>query len=941
MRKASLLAVLGSACLILAGCSPNESPSNAVSSADPSLITGISLSAPSSLTIGESFTLGVDVLGSDLDSVSLTQTGEGEVSIDGLRITATKLGDVTLRATSTENASIYAEKTISIVGKNASSATLKISGNDLVTYDEKTSYYTVPLGQEFVVSYVLPEGSSNSFRTSYAVSYPSSSQDGNFHLTQNEDGTATCVAYTAYEGISVVFKAYYEENSATPDIVSSVQMHVKDLNAEGKEKAVGLLSSLSDASLISSTVTKSFEEKGEDGEVASSASSSASFKAYKTGSYLAVSSNENGEASVSHYHSTVYEGRHYAFEYLEGGAVQEIVTNEKASTDPYESSYLAYDGGYLKEGIVAHMSRFFDSSSEDSLLLFGDTEVYAYASFAFGDSSFAVTSSYENESSSLYDLSLEVSFDSWGRLASYAFEETMSSEYSSFRYKEEGKSFEYGEKAADLSSEIDMDSYFYSEDDLSYEIATDKDEEGRYDLSNPAKYFAGEGTVEDDGVLTYSLTTSQAIAIRIKRKDGASSLATAAIDTFSMTSSDETMVEPSSMLANAASTDGSGLFIISPYKDVSGSIKEGSADIAIVSQRGYEVTFRLRFHKVSLQSIKVTGPNISDETPSLSLGEIFLGSLSPYFTINGDPDESGYVWELKIIEGPEDGLSLYHYEDGNIDNLYGYAVKGLKVGTYSFKIGCSGSDVLTSNAYSVTVKDSYSAEEIEEGVVGATFTYKMGDSYRYTLSFDTSESLTLTQEITYDSSSLSATLPYSIEKGRIALEEQSLPSGFYYSKIKGDLRFAEDFSSVKAYLGILSSSDGGETGTLTYTSVTFMRYVDKTDPLTYLPGKSFKAQENHNYGAGYANYDYVLSFDAAGNTGSVSIAKHSDSSLLASISFSYSYDSKWSQLNLADIVSTNESVTIVDASPYYNLDTSYGDYIELAFTGTMKVRFAI
>lgn len=923
--------------LTLAGCGNQTNDSSSQGSTDPSLITGILLSGPSTLTVGESFTLGVDVLGSDSDEVILSQSGAGQVSIDGLKITAVSVGEVIIKAVSKENEAVFAEKTLSIVGKNATSATLIISGNDSVTYDESSSYYTVPLGQDFVVSYSLPAGSNEDFKIAYSVSYPSDSQDGNFHLTQNEDGTATCRAYTAYQGISVVFKAYYDQNSTTPDITASIQMHVKDLNASSKKEVTDCIASFDEGDLLSSSVTKSFTETTYEGKT-TSWSSSASFNAYEEGSFLSVSLNEDDATSTENYYSTVYEGRHYAFRYEDDGSVAEIITSEKSAASEYESPYLSLNGGQFKEGLNSLIGRFIDSSSEDSLLLFGDSGLYAYASFELLDGQIKATSSYESDSGALYEASLSISFN--GRqLLSYVFKETMESEYDSFEYEEKGTSFEYGDKTADPNATIDMDSYFFMKDDLDYEIANDKDEDGRYDLSNPAKYFAGSGT-EVDGVTTYSLTTSQAIAIRIKRKDGVDSLATTAIDTFSMTSSDETMVEPSSMLANASAPDGSGLFIISPYKDVSGNIKEGSALITITSQRGYSVSFRLSFSKAALSSIKVGGPTISDENETFSLGEIFLDSLSPYFTINGDPDESTYVWDIKIEEGPENGLELYHYEDGNIDNLYGYAVRGLKVGEYSFRISCSGSDVLSSNAYTITVKDSYSAETIEENVLNNDFIYKMGDSYKFTLHFESSSLVTLTQDISYSSSSLSASLACSIEKGRIALDEQTLPSGFYYSKIKGDLRFDEDFSTIKVYLGVLSTSDGTN-GTLTYVTCSFVRYVDKSDPYSYLAGKEFTEQENHNYGGGYANYDYVLAFAKGDKTGSVSITKHSDSSLLASITFAYTYSEKTTQFTLSSIVSSNESVTISDASPYYSLGTSYGDYIELTFTGSMKTRFFI
>jgi len=58
------------------------------------------------------------------------------------------------------------------------------------------------------------------------------------------------------------------------------------------------------------------------------------------------------------------------------------------------------------------------------------------------------------------------------------------------------------------------------------------------------------------------------------------------------------------------------------------------------------------------------------------------------------------------------------------------------------------------------------------------------------------------------------------------------------------------------------------------------------------------------------NYNYILSFANKDNAALATIKKRSNSNLLASISFAYSYNDRTTQFALTNIVSTNASVTI-------------------------------
>jgi len=928
-RKYLLIPIIG-VLLFTPSCSDNTN------NFDINNITRIEVSAPSSIIVGQTITLGIDVIGSENDEVSITLSDTTLASINGLKLTALKAGNLTLIITSLENQSISTKKDITINSENAKELKVSIIDNNLVTYDSNTKYYTVPLGQSFLVKCEVESKYNQNYKLSYSVSYPSNNQDGNFSLTQNEDNTATCKAMSAYEGISVIIKLFYNENSTTPDITTSIQMHVVDISLESKTKAIEIINNLDDTNLVNSKIEKSLINKEENIEE----TTNISINSYKDETYVNETTSKNNIVTNNYYYSTNYENRYYVFSYQNSDkSILNLYANEKIDSSSLKdgSNFFIINNNIVNSGLSSYIGRFLSSSIENSLLLFQDSNIYAYSSFSFSDTSIKVTSNYTNEENTTYNLELNINY-SLNQLTSYNFKETITSSYSSLTYEEKGDNFIYKEKEENTNKVIDMDKYFFSEETFDVEVASDKDSEGRYDFSNPSKYFAGSPSLDENNELTYTLATDQSLALRIKRKENADTIATTAIDTFTMTSSNNEVIEASTMLSNSTSLDGSGIFVLSAYKDSKGNITPGKSKITFTSLKGVTYSFNIEFIKNSLSSITVGGPTISDSSNKYDLGEIFLNDLSSYFTINGDPDDNSYNWKLSIIEGNSDGLELYHYEDGNIDNLYGYAIKGVKVGTYSFKIGCVGSSIETTNTYTIKVVDSYSIENISSNIVNETYTYKMGDSYTYTLYFDSESSLTLTQDISYEDAPTSTSLSYYIEKGRIVLDETDLPSTFYYSKIKGDIKYSSDFSSLKLYLAITSS--GEETSTSTYTTVTFTKYVDKSDPMNYLKGKSSTTQANVYLEDKYQNYNFTLAFASLSNSATVNIERASDKENVATITFDYTYNEKYTQFTLSNIVSTSD-ITIIDSYPYYSLNTSYGDYIQLKFNNKSLVRFEI
>lgn len=908
MKKRSLIFAILALSFLPVSCTGNIDGSSVVSEN----ITGIIISSPNSVDVGKSITLGIDVEGSEDDAaVTIAVSDSSVAKIEGLKLTGLKEGSVTVTVTSTRKPDIKATKDVNVVAPNSKNISLEVFDNDNVTYDATTNYYTVPMGQKFKIRYVLTPGTSDKFQSvSYSVVYPSSNPDGMFNLTQNQDNTATVQALNSYDSISVVIKAFYNTNTTTPDLQTSIQFHVIDANKDNKAKFEEIVSKFDESKLNESKRTVSLTKS--DGTKTTEEKSIFTQKSYTDHTLIDEEKTTDGaNPTATHYYSSVYKDKYYVFSYLsETKAIQNIFANE-AGKDKDGSSYFDVSTGNVISGYKGLIDSYFSSSSKGDVVLFGSGYLYSYSTFEFGTNSITVNSSYTDDNSNSYEARFVMNYEDT-KFTGFTFTETIHKGGNTITYSDVVEGLKYDGKGNETNPVIDMTKYFFTEENYQTEVATDKDKDGKYDFSDPDKYFHGIPSKADDGIDLYEIKNTQTLALRIKRKGD--SIATTAIDTFTMDSSDKTIIAPSSMLANSNSSDGSGIFTITPFKATDGSIKEGQTLITLASTSGVIIKFYVKVTKVELSAIKVSGTTIDDDSNKTSLGEIYVGRYSNTFEINGTPDDSNaFVWKLSDVTGGDGGIELYHYPDGNIDGLHGYAIKAIKAGSYTFKIGAESSNVTTTNTYSIVVKEAISNDELKKNLIDSknTYVYKTG-SYSFTLAFTDEKQITFTQKISYDNSSVVSKINYRFDNGRIVVDEQVLTTGSYFSYVKGDFQYDDKFDSIKAYLVIKDDSTS-----LNYQSYTFNKYVDKSNPTTYLPEKTFKVQQNYNLGSGYANYNNTLVFDDK-NGATLTIANAKSGDTVATITFSYTYDANGHSLVISDVKSSDSKIGISDLNPYWD-----------------------
>lgn len=875
-------------------------------------ITSIVIASANTVEVGKSITLGIDVLGSDDDgAVTITVSDSTIAKVEGNKLTGLKEGNVTVIVTSTKKPDIKASKDISVIAPNSKNISLEVYDNDNVTYDESTNYYTVPMGQKFKIRYVISEGTSDKFQSvSYSVVYPSSSQDGMFNLTQNQDNTATVQALNSYDSISVVVKAFYNTNTTTPDLQTSIQFHIVDANKENKAKLENIISKFDESKLNESkrTVTLTNSNSNKTTEEKSIFTQ----RSYLDHTLINEEKTIDGiNPTTTYYYSSIYNDKYYVFSYLnDTKATENIYANENGKGKD-GSLYFDVSTKSVISGYKGLIDSFLTSSSKGDVVLFGSRYLYSYSQFEFASNSVTINSSYVDDNNNSYDARFIINYEDT-KFTGYTFTETINKGGNVITYSDVVEDLKYEGKVQQTSPVIDMSKYFFTSDNYQTEVANDKDEDGKYDFSDPNKYFAGTPLKAEDGLDLYDIKNTQTLALRIKRKGD--SIATTAIDTFTMETNDKTIIAPSEMLANSNSSDGSGVFTITPFKAQDGSIKEGQVLITLTSTSGVKIKFYVKVSKVELSAIKVSGTTIDDASNKTSLGEIRVGRYSNTFEINGTPDDSNaFIWKLSDVSGETDGIELYHYPDGNIEGLHGYAIKAKKAGNYTFKIGAEGSNITTTNTYSIVVKEAISNDVLKENLIDSknSYIYSTG-SYSFNLTFFNEKQIILTQTNSSDNSTIISKINYSFENGNIVVNEQALTSKTYFSYVKGDFQYDEDFESIKVYLVINDESTARN-----YQAYTFTKYVDKSNPIEYLVGKTFKIQQNFNLGTGYANYNNTLTFDNE-NKGTLTIVDVKSSKTVVTITFTYSYDSNGHNLVLSNVQSSNSNINISDTNLYWD-----------------------
>lgn len=907
----------------------NGNNNNSSNSPSVGEISNIEILGPTSVLKGKSINLVSsidDVIWSSSDETIATVSSSGEV-------TGISVGVVSIKATYKFDETIYSEVNITVYLNKTDKMSVTISGDGVTKNDDNS--FNVIVGKVFDVNvtiddkYSIPD-------ISYEIKYPSGVSDNNFvTVTPDPDDSrhATVIAYYDVSDLTLVCKGNYNDY-ASGAIIESVVFNVIDSNSSNYNTVNEFINNYKQVekdSLLAYSVNQKLKytnnisndksyETNIDSEISHFINSS-----YVHTNYVKTDSNKN---PISNESNNKYQGiniinnntTYYSFDYDNNGNVVKIYNNEQL-TD-LNSNNIHYAQNYSNFNIYG-VSGLLDYLLNTAENIYGDIvtlkNIYAYGNsdYLIIDNKIKIESNFTDINTGYeYDIKLEINRNN-EKIELITYTQNINCKVydengnevgiNKYEFIEEYNNFKYGTKQNDslYASYLNISEYFIDSYDL-VELAGTKTDS--YNYTDLTKYGANNVSTVN-GITKYTLTTDKTLVLKVDVLED--SKASTLIDRVKCSSSDDEQI-PSVELT------GSDVFAINAKKDDNSISLPGIATFTFTSTLGIEKQIIVEFVKAELKSVFMSNvPSDND------FGKVFVNDYSSHFFINTNPDEDLYSFGIEILDGPTNGIELHKYEDGNIDGLPGYAIKGNIVGTYSFKIYViENPDIKTEETYTIEIDELYEASYIKDNIVDSNVLYRYHTgTVNYEIKF---VSDTLIQ-YTYEAygSKVTKNINYHIEKGAIVIDEdQNLGTDAYYSWIKGgNIKFARDFSSITLYLEVYSSTVNEELkDNRYYYPVVFSKYIDKSDFASYVNGKSFKTESFVYGGIGMSSIEVSFS---DGN-GTLVIKPNNGSSVTFDFKYTYSSNS----LKLTSIVSSNNSFSL-NSSADVNLNN---DTLKFTFT---------
>lgn len=917
------------------------STSSSSSSSTIEIITGIEIAGPTSVLVGKTIRLTADVLGSTNDDVTwssnnisiATVTENGEVK--GL-----SEGEVYITATSVKDPTKSSFYVINVNLPKADGISLFIEESENVTYDSALDKYSVNLGQTFYIDINYYPENNRTPNITYTLIYPDGTEYNSLITIEMEPDSsrAKVISFQAFEGL--VIKATGKYNDYTgQDLISTIELDVIDKNLEKYTEVQNTISTFKDAeqqSLVSSSIKRI--KTTSDGVNEIKVEHNIEHQSYLNATYVDKNvkkyTNDSLDSEVTtHYYQGIdtsnFNTHYYTFEYDENDNIVNLFDSSKNLGDVslffdiYSSTTYGYTN--ILNNIVSSSTNLY----EGDIASFGNSYIYAYADFEITSNSIKVSSTcYDDDYDINYTVYLEINFIQ-NKLNNYKFTETIDNGSTTIEFIEEANDFVYSTKVNDSvdanNTYLDLNQY-YLED---YEICLfNGKDNGSYDYSDRTKYDAVEGL--ENGLTKYTTTYDKTIILKVNALEP--STADVNFDNVEAVSSDPNQVPNVSSIKD-------GIFAINAKKDDNGNSLPGKATFTFTSRKGIQKQVVIEFAKTILKDVNVSfgseSPTYNKDKETYVFNPIFVGETSSYFYINTDPDENGYVFNIDIIEGSENGIELFQYSD---DNIYGYpgfsfALKGNILGTYKFQITVDGYEsIRDERTFEIAVEEPYSSEYIAENIIGQSYAYQ-GSVSTYTFTYTDETTITYTEEYGYGGSA-STTFKYHIEQGAIIIDStQTFKSGMYFSRIsEGSVLFSKDFKMMKFYVEIYDENKAADKNVFTY-NLTFNK-VNK--PI------SIENLEEHLNGKTLANEDNTISVTFNNGKGTLNFYSYSGN-LNATFTFDYAYDSESNTLIFSNSTSSNSLYSLIESSCSFD---SYNQLLEFriqtnsqygAYSDTYKV----
>ena len=914
MKKQKGLILLSSFVLLTSIVSCNSSSSsnqNSSSQISTSQVSKIEINGANVLEVGQTTKLvaNTNVTWESSDTSKATISSSGEVK-------AISYGVVVFTATSVDNPSLKATHSITINEKLPSKDRLNLSiSGDGITYNENTKTYLIPLGLQASVKVTTQEG----YKTpsvSFSVSFLDQSISTSIvDVDKIDDTSCTLIGNGVVNGGTITANCSFDDDSSH-NIKLNLDFEILDTNSLKKQEVFTKLESVNDNELdklTKATITLKKKEQDKDEE-----NSSYSYSLFKDATYATL--NNNG--TILNYYSGKKDNRYYLFSYDDSKKIDTVVSSYLVSEDETyslqaNSIFNIYNNSpvYLISGIIKTL---FNSSYSlgNDFINFSNITAYGNSKFTINDNLVKVTSSFKNSttnksSSSYVDMELVVNFEN-NLIKDFSFKEELKENNQVISYYQlQSTNLTYGSKLDDNtsnnSSYLSFDNYYFSQLKLICLSGSKKD--NVYDYTDTKK-FGGSSGEYDLSTNTYSLPIYKSLPLKID--DG---LGNSAIDQVKIEANNNQIDIPS--LTN----DGILLFSAKSVRieqndgTYKSEVQEGETTFTLTSSKNnISYSVRVKFSKVNLDSIE-----ISDNKPTNNdFGNVYLNEYSSYFSLKAEPSDDANDYDYDIVDESNNiinELSVYQYQDGNLDGIssYSYSIIGSKVGTYRFKLRAKGTNVTTTDVFTINIIQPISKQDLIDNLVGKSFV-NIGTTTKQISEFISESILRITYINTVDSSSSTTDVNIEFKDGGVYIKEEvdignnylgQKFTDFEYEKIcGGKIKLGQDYSSISFFVAKKEESLYRVEFTKDESSL-----IDYSNLNTYLNNKTYSTTTFMGL-----KVNTTLTFNSA-NSGKLIVYRYSDNNKIIEIDFNYEYS--YSTYCYFNVISS--SISSIDSSYQYKV----------------------
>lgn len=824
IRLASLLFIFSSSLLVLSSCN-NDKPTTSISTSEK--ITGVLISGPKSVEVGEEIHLFCDVQGTEDDSCTWESLNSDIASIsDKGDVKGLKPGIATIKATSKKDPSFSATCEVEVKYKKATSVNLKVLGDDSIQYDNTKKSWTIPLGKTCIIDYETPAGT----REPDSISFDIQLEEGEtlvansfkIETIQDENGRTVGKVSTlgVVSNVIVRFRGYYTGDAPNdPSLKASVVFEVVDVNLALKEKLQGYVDALKTKEQ-DSFASGTYKVTRTEGET-TTLEDTLTLKSFTTATYgtrtIKTTSTTTEEKTINYFNGIdESHNKYFHFSYDNDGYVQNIFANETSNDTNKKQAQMPYT---LKNdlpvyGLSTIISNYFTSDFSDGLHNFANIYCYANAKFEFSTDSIKVSSTYTDDNNQNFQTTLNISLSN-DSINAFALEVKTTENDKQVVYKEEVTDLTFKERTIDTATDnplhLDLNKYYIKSFKL-YEIAGQADPEGRWNYSDTSRY-GSQSTTQVGSNMKYVLSANKTLVFGVK--DLSPTTANVIMDTITAQSASPTIIPHPTMT-------GDGIFSISPAQGQDGKFATGESTITFTSMGGGSVTIVVEFTE-----IKLTGIKVDDKITNNTFPEIRVGDMTDAFTLNPIPDDLAWNFDIEITQGTANGISLYAWQNGNWQqNPHGsFSIEGVVAGEYKFRFVIKEQpEVKSTNEYTIKINDALNDSDIKKEIIHRYFEKR--DSMMGTVKgvfFDSETQFTYFEEgFNREGRRMEQKINYEIKNGQVRVtSEQSLNTGFLYQKIKGErIMFNDGFSRLTLIVAKVDVYEAIEQLELERTSVT-------------------------------------------------------------------------------------------------------------------------